>query len=96
MSASHLVVVPNTSTEPAPVDPLAQRIRDLRIEARALAHEHVERLHQSLLDSSRLAAEIAEGGDAYPIGAREFARRLVDEASHLAITLAAIVERERD
>ena len=96
MSASHLTVVTKAPLAPVSGNAIGQRIRDLRSEARTLAREQVERLHQSLLDTAGLAAEIAIGGDSYAVGAREFARRLAEDAGHHAAMLAAIVERERD
>jgi hypothetical protein len=94
MSASHLAIVP-ASPSHAPTDAIGQRIRQLREEARALAHEQVEQLRQSLLETARLAAEISDGGEAYPIGAREVARRLSEDAASQAMTLAVIAERDR-
>jgi hypothetical protein len=94
MSASHLAIVSPASPSAAPPDAIALRIRALRDEARALAHEQVERLQQSLLETARLAGEITDGGDAYPVGAREIARRLMEDAAHQAMTLTAIVERD--
>jgi heme exporter protein D len=96
VSASHLTVVSNASLAPLAADPIAQRIRDLRDEARALAREQVERLHQALIETARLAAEIAGGGDAFGVGAREFARHTAEDAGHQAAMLAGIVDRERN
>ena len=96
MSATHLAIVANAPHATAPADPIGQRIRDLRNEARLLAREQVEHLHQNLVDTAQLASEIADGGDAYAVGAREFARRLAEDTGHHAAMLAAIVERERD
>jgi hypothetical protein len=95
MSACHLAIVPTPSPSPANADSIGHRIRQLREEARALAHEQVDLLQQSLLETARLAAEISEGGDAYPVGAREIARRLAEDAVNQAMTLAAITERDR-
>ena len=96
MSASHLAIVSDTTRAPLPADAIGQRIRDLRLEARKLAREQVEMLHQSLAETARLAAEIAEGGEAYGVGARELARRAAEEVGHQAVTLGAIMERERN
>ncbi|HWA60754.1 MAG TPA: hypothetical protein VG939_05235 [Caulobacteraceae bacterium] len=93
MSASHLVVIPNTPQDDAPVEPLSQRIRRLQAEARSMAREHVEQLRSALAEVARLSTEIAEGGDAYPVGAREMSRRLQEEAASQAMSLAAINER---
>ena len=46
------------------------------MEARALAVEQVEALEKVLMQATAMAKEIAEGGDAYPVGARELAGRL--------------------
>jgi hypothetical protein len=95
VSASHLAIVSDTPHAPLPADAIGQRIRDLRNEARALAREQVEMLHQSLIETQRLAAEIAGGGEAYGVGARELARRVAEDIGHQAVTLGAILERER-
>ena len=95
MSAAHLTVVSQAPLAPVSADPIGQRIRDLRNEARALAREQVERLHQALIETARLAAEISVGGDAYGVGAREFARHTAEDAGHQAAMLAGIVDRER-
>ncbi|HZZ36437.1 MAG TPA: hypothetical protein VFE03_11970 [Caulobacteraceae bacterium] len=91
MSATHLVVVPRDGE--GPIEPLAQRVRRLQAEARGLAKEHVEQLRASLAEVARLASEIADGGEAYPVGAREMSRRLMEDAAAQALTLAAINDR---
>jgi hypothetical protein len=58
-----------------------------------MAREHVEQLRASLAETARLAAEIADGGEAYPVGAREMSRRLQEDAATQAMTLAAINDR---
>ena len=95
MSASHLAIVSDVTHPSLPADAIGQRIRDLRLEARKLAREQVEMLHQSLIETARLAAEIAEGGDVYAVGARELARHAAEDVGHQAVTLGAIMERER-
>lgn len=89
MSASHLVVFPSPGEPESPAD----RIRRLQVEARGLAREHIELLAATLTEVARLSAEIAEGGELYPVGARELGRRLAEETSKHALTLAAIVDR---
>jgi hypothetical protein len=90
MSASHLVVVPAKRD----AESAADRIKRLQAEARQLAREQVEALSAALEQVSQMAAEIADGGDIYPVGAREFAKRLVDDAGKQAAALAAIAERD--
>ncbi|WP_426040076.1 hypothetical protein [Brevundimonas sp. TWP2-3-4b1] len=70
-----------------------ERVRRLQMEARALAIEQVEALEKILNDAATLADEIAKGGDAYPVGAREIASRLADDLPAKAETIKAIVSR---
>ena len=91
MSATHLVVVPKDGE--VSNEPLAQRIRRLQAEARAGAKEHVEQLRATLAEVARIAAEIADGGEAYPVGAREMSRRLMDDAAAQSVSLSAINDR---
>jgi hypothetical protein len=90
MSASHLVVFPSQGEPESPAD----RIRRLQLEAKGLAREHIEMLAAALAEVSRLAGEIAEGGELYPVGARELSRRLTDDANNSALTLTAIIDRK--
>ena len=69
------------------------RVKRLQLEARALAVEQVEALERVLMQASVMAREIAEGGDAYPVGARELAGRLASDLPAKAETLKAIVGR---
>jgi hypothetical protein len=89
MTPARLTLVP-TGPEPIPETP-AERIRRLQAEAHGLAREQVERLNGAMVALSALAEEIAEGGEAYPVGAREIARRLVDEVGQRSQTLQAIL-----
>ena len=89
MSASHLVVFPSPGEPDSPAD----RIRRLQNEARTLAREHIEMLASALNEVTRLSGEIADGGELYPVGARELSRRLTDESNQQALTLTAIVDR---
>lgn len=71
----------------------ADRVKRLQMEARALAVEQVEALEKLLLQSAAMAREIAQGGDAYPVGARELAGRLASDLPSKAETLKAIASR---
>ena len=95
MSASLAVVANNAAPQPeAPADePLTARIRRLQAEARAMAGEHVKMLEASIVETARLAEEIAEGGDAYPVGIREMARQMVAETESRLLGLQAIMHR---
>ena len=69
----------------------ARRAQRLMAEAREAADEQVQMLEASLQAVVELAAEIAVGGDAYPAGVREMARRLVEEVQGRVQTLEAIL-----
>lgn len=93
MTASRLSVVPSGKTFDQE-EPISDRIRRLQGEARAMAREHVEELEQALDSVHRLAEEVAEGGEAYPVGVRELARRLVEDSEAKAQTIEALLQRE--
>lgn len=71
----------------------ADRVKRLQAEARALAVEQLEAFERSLHATAALAKEIAEGGDAYPVGARELAGRISTDLVSKAETIAAITQR---
>ena len=94
-------------TDPAPADDAAgnvhelgrqvetgvQRVRRMQHEAHVLAHEQIEILTRDLVALAERAAEIAEGGEAYPIGVRELCTRVAEELTSQAQTMQAILER---
>ncbi len=93
MSARHLAIVTSPTEIDHPAEMLGDRIRRLQAEARNLAHGHIGLLCQALNQVAQLAEEIADGGEAYPVGARELARRLGEDAANQSQTLGAITER---
>ena len=84
-----LAVVNDRSPNPT----LSARIRALQDEARGLAREHITALEAALGEVERLAAEISAGGDAYPAGVRDIARRLAEDCELKAATIEAISGR---
>lgn len=73
--------------------PLAEQISQLQADARDLAADHVELLIRTLTDAARMSAEVADGGDLYPVGVRELAVRLAEDCGKRALTLTAIMDR---
>jgi hypothetical protein len=65
----------------------ADQIRGLMGQAKSLARDHVK------VELEQLAAEIADGGDAYAPGIREIARQLVEDLDSRVQTLEAIAAR---
>jgi hypothetical protein len=71
----------------------SERVKRLQAEARALALEQVEALEEVLLKASAMAKDIAEGGEAYPVGARELAGRLAQDLPVKAETMKAVIAK---
>jgi hypothetical protein len=70
-----------------------QRVRRLQTEARLLAREEVEILCREMTALAARAAEIAVGGDAFPVGVREMASRLAADLPEKAQGMQMIAER---
>ncbi len=70
-----------------------ERVKRLQLEAHALALEEIEQLERLLLQAAEKAKEIAGGGDAYPVGAREIASRIAADLPTRAETIKTIVSR---
>jgi len=97
MSPSLSVVADNDMKAAAAAAPkaetVAQRVRRLQQEARQLAKDHIKALGAAMVEVETIAAEIAEGGDAYPPGVRDLARRFVEDVEARVQTLEAITAR---
>ena len=92
MSPSLSVVADNDLKSSKP-ETVAERVRRLQSEAKQLAKDHIRALSAAMVGVEQMAAEIAEGGDAYPPGVRDLARRLVEDTEARVQTLEAIVAR---
>ena len=72
---------------------IAQRVQRLNCEARQLANEHVDILIDQILKAAQTATEVAEGGEAYPPGVRDLARRTAEDCRARALTLESLMKR---
>lgn len=94
MSPSLSVVADNDLKPVLPkAETVAQRVQRLQAEAKQLAKDHIKALTTAMVSLEELAAEIAEGGDAYAPGVRDVARRLAEDLDSRVQTLDAIVAR---
>ncbi|WP_340647468.1 hypothetical protein [Phenylobacterium sp.] len=93
MSPSLSVVSDNKVGALPRSEALSTRVRRLQAEAKGLAREHVAALIAALHETEALCAEIAEGGEAYPPGIRDIARRLAEEVEAKVATIEAINSR---
>ena len=80
-------------TEASAPAKLSDQVRQLQAEAKRLAGEHIEILRANLLQTQRIADEIAQGGDAYPPGVRDLARRLNEDSVAKALLIEGIMAR---
>ena len=88
MAERHLALVERSIEGPA------ERARRLYSEAQAAASEHLALLNATLREVSQMAADVAQGGEAYPAGARDLCRRLADELGRTSQTLEATSRRQ--
>ena len=86
MQAAELKLLPSPKSE-------SPHVRALRLmgEARAAADEQVRQLETALALVAGLSADVAEGGDAYPPGVRDIAKRISGDAAWCAQTLDSIM-----
>jgi hypothetical protein len=93
MSPSLSVVANNDLDSTQKPETVAERVRRLQAEAKQLAKDHIRALTAAMSEVELMAAEIAEGGDAYPAGVRDLARRFVEDCGARVQTLEAITAR---
>ena len=89
-----LSVVADNDLKSVKTETVAERVRRLQAEAKQLAKDHVHALSAAIMNAEAIAAEIADGGDAYPPGIRDLARRFVEDADARVQTLEAIAARQ--
>lgn len=77
-----------------PHEKTADKIKRLQAEAASLACQDADSLIGNLRSLIDRAAEIAGGGNAYPVGVREQCRQLADNLRLAADAMQAILERE--
>lgn len=88
-----LSVVANNGLTAVKTETVAQHVRRLQAEAKQLAKDHIHSLTAAMGEVEKMAAEIAEGGDAYPAGVRDLARRFAEDCEARVQTLEAITSR---
>ena len=91
MSPTFSVVASNAPE--ALQEPVAQRVRRLQAEARELARTHIHALTAAMAEAQQIAGDVADGGDAYPAGVRDLARRFAEECDARLQAVATITGR---
>ena len=74
--------------------PPAVRARRLFEEARKATLEHLRQAEAAIAQAAGLLAEVAEGGDLYAPGLRDFAGRLAEDLRGKARTFQALSSRQ--
>ena len=96
MTAPHLTLV---SSDAAAYDlsgpeTASDRVRRLQQHARARAREQVLELAMAMESLAGLARDIANGGEAYPVGVRELCARMTEEMPVRAKTIQSLISRD--
>jgi hypothetical protein len=71
----------------------AERVRRMQESARALAREQIQAMNEAMVEIAQMAEEIAEGGEAYPVGVRELSRRMAHELEVHSRTITVLLQR---
>ena len=74
-------------------EPFAEKVKRLREEAQSYAIEHSRAFESAIAELLALAGDIAEGGEAYPVGVREEARRLAPELTRAGLNVKSLLGR---
>jgi hypothetical protein len=74
---------------------LADKMRRLRDEAAGYARDHSYAFATAMAELESLAEDIADGGEAYPVGIRETARQLASELLGARRNVSSILEARR-
>lgn len=72
---------------------LGERVVRLQLEAKTLAREQVESLQTALRRAAEIGREVADGGEAYPVGIRELSSRLSADLAERARQFEPLIER---
>jgi hypothetical protein len=88
-----LSIVARNDHQDVTVETVAQRVRRLQDEARQLASDHIFAFTLAMEQVTRMAEEIAVGGDVYPAGVRDLARRFAEDCELRVQTVEAISGR---
>jgi hypothetical protein len=75
-------------------DSISDRMRRLRAEAQSHARSHAHDFVRALAELEMLAADIAAGGEAYPVGIRESARQLSPELEGVRLNVTSLLGRD--
>ncbi len=75
----------------APTEGAHRRAMRLMAEARAAADEQVAALERALSLVAMLSADVSEGGEAYPPGVRDIAKKISGDALWCAQTMDSIM-----
>ncbi|MGH6956438.1 MAG: hypothetical protein ACREEW_07205 [Caulobacteraceae bacterium] len=73
---------------------LADKVRRLRDEAQGLARDHAQDFVHAIADLESFAGDIADGGEAYPVGIRQMAKKLLGELQGARLNVTSVLGRD--
>jgi hypothetical protein len=83
-------VVTTLSAQPSP----AERVRRLKAEAQEIARQHMRDFIRVLTELEMFVTDIIDGGEAYPVGVREAARKIGPEIEGARLNVTSILDRQ--
>jgi hypothetical protein len=84
------VVTSISAQQPSP----AERVRMLKAEAQEIARQHSREFIRVLTELETFITDIIDGGEAYPVGVREAARRIGPEIEGARLNVTSILDRQ--
>ena len=75
-------------------EPIAERIKRLRAEAQDSARTHAQAFVRALAELESLAEDIAQGGEAYPVGIRQAATRIGPDLAGARLNVTSLLGRD--
>lgn len=76
-----------------PAESHSERLKRLKSEAQECARRHSRDFMSLLAEVETYVADILDGGEAYPIGIREAARKFAPEVECARLNICSILER---
>jgi hypothetical protein len=73
---------------------IAEKMRRLRAEAQDSARTHAQAFVRALAELELLAEDIAQGGEAYPVGIRQAATRIGPDLAGARLNVTALLGRD--
>jgi hypothetical protein len=81
------------SVDVGAAEPIAEKMKRLRAEAQDSARSHAQAFVRALAELESLAEDIANGGEAYPVGIRQAAVRIGPDLAGVRLNVNSLLGR---